>query len=48
MYVLTNERASWGLQPVYGCNQEFAYHVDADLFILPSSVHEIILMPVRT
>ncbi|NLY47539.1 MAG: hypothetical protein GX059_00750 [Clostridiales bacterium] len=49
MYVLTNEKGLHGASSLLYPDviREFAYHVDADLFILPSSVHEIILMPVR-
>ena len=46
LYVLTDENKTFGASAMY-CKdkiREFAQKVDADLYILPSSVHELLLM----
>ena len=48
MYVLTNSYRSYGASCMLydGLLMKFARHIEADLYIVPSSVHEIILIPV--
>lgn len=49
MYVLSNEKNFYGAAAIYypGVLKEAAKRLDADLYILPSSVHEVILLPVE-
>lgn len=48
MYVLTNSYRSYGASCMLyeGLLMGFASHIEADLYIVPSSVHEVILIPV--
>lgn len=48
MYVLTNSYRSYGASCMLydGLLMKFARHIEADLYIVPSSVHELILIPV--
>ena len=48
MYVLTNSYRSYGASCMLydGLLMKFARHIEADLYVVPSSVHEIILIPV--
>ncbi len=48
MYVLTNSYRSYGASCILyeGLLMGFASHIEADLYIVPSSVHEVILIPV--
>lgn len=48
MYVLSNEKNFYGAAVIYypGVLKEAAERFDADLYILPSSVHEVILLPI--
>jgi hypothetical protein len=47
LYVLTNESATNGATAI--CNdkkmREIAEMLDSDLIVLPSSIHEVIIMP---
>lgn len=47
MYVLSNRKNYFGATTIYypGVLKEFAKKVHSDLIILPSSVHEVILLP---
>lgn len=47
MYVMTNEGKAWGaISMLWGeTMQKIAEELESDLFILPSSVHEIIIVP---
>lgn len=49
MYVLSNEKNFYGAAAIYypGVLKEAAERFDADLYILPSSVHEVILLPIN-
>ncbi|NLL93964.1 MAG: hypothetical protein GX225_07515 [Clostridiales bacterium] len=49
MYVLTNKKRLFGATCILYKDvlEEFANKMDADIFILPSSIHEIILIPVK-
>ena len=49
MYILTNEKAINGASCLLYKNiiREFARSIESDLYILPSSIHEIILIPVE-
>ena len=49
MYVLSNEKNFYGAAAIYypGVLKEAAARFDGDLYILPSSVHEVILLPVN-
>ncbi len=48
MYVLTNIYRSYGAACMLyeGLLEEFTAHIEADVYIIPSSVHELILIPV--
>ncbi|SKB67050.1 hypothetical protein SAMN06296386_103316 [Lachnospiraceae bacterium] len=48
MYVLTNRSGNFGAAAVImtGLLREFAENKESDLYILPSSVHELILLPI--
>lgn len=48
MYVLSNEKNFYGAAAIYypGVLKEAARKFNADLYILPSSVHEVILLPI--
>lgn len=47
LHVMTNDRASHGAAAVLYENvlKQFADGIDRDLFILPSSIHEPLLVP---
>ncbi|MBQ2641876.1 MAG: hypothetical protein IJG15_07765 [Lachnospiraceae bacterium] len=47
LYLLTNEGALYGASVILypGILQEAASYIDGDYFVLPSSVHEVILLP---
>ena len=49
MYILSNEKGIHGASSLLYMDviREFAELLNSDLFILPSSIHEIILMPVK-
>ena len=49
MYVLTNYLRQYGAACMFyqGVLSKFAMTVGTDFYILPSSVHEVILLPVR-
>lgn len=49
MYVLSNEKNFYGAAAIYypGVLKEAASRFGTDLYILPSSVHEVILLPVK-
>lgn len=48
MYVLTNIYKSYGASCMLyeGLLEQFTAHIEADVYIIPSSVHELILIPV--
>lgn len=50
MFVLTNKRNSYGASCILYDNvlREFALRLESDLVILPSSIHEVILIPVES
>jgi hypothetical protein len=47
LYLLTNESALYGAAVILypGILQEAADYMESDFFVLPSSVHEVILLP---
>ncbi len=47
MYVLSNKSRDWGARAILRTDllQKFAEEMDCNLYILPSSVHEVILIP---
>ena len=49
MYVLSNSYRSYGASCMLyeGLLAKFAAHIEADLYIIPSSVHELILIPIE-
>lgn len=48
MYVLTNEMKNYGAACMLynGLLQDFTRRIQADIYIIPSSIHEVILIPV--
>lgn len=48
IYVLTNERKYWGAATLLykGCLEEIGNRLQEDYYVIPSSVHEVILLPV--
>lgn len=50
LYVLTNETQTHGASCMFypSLLQEFAESVSADLYVLPSSIHEVLLLPTNT
>ncbi len=48
MYVLTNIYRSYGASSMLyeGLLEKFTAHIESDLYIVPSSVHELILIPI--